>query len=369
MEGKLFTPQLMQSQKYGEKLTNLLYKLAYSSREELRNELKAPISLGNIPYVLRAVGISAGEVKLLPNNIPHMIGYGQEKTTVNYKNMHDLNIEEMLAIPSIISNPDMIFRSNTQPNNSIILCKELKNRGNPIILAMKIKLLNSLISSGIIVSGYEKDNSPKNFFSNLYRNGYCIYDSEESEYFNGIKFGAGARDHKVGPIPTYAVACTAPCDKALPTEGISPSVTYKILTKSAIVKKYKENSKELVCIIHNSKHDRDLINRNLSELGYHTISPNSMLDFAEISSIAQSCTAIACGKESMPFVKRLVEKLPNIKRIGEFPSYMPEPIFSNKLLPLSKVTNLITDSSHEIKDKEVIYFVGNIVVQQVGSWC
>lgn len=67
-----------------------------------------------------------------------------------------------------------------------------------------------------------------------------------------MKKGTGARDRKVGPIPTYAVACTAPSDKALTTEGISPSVTINVLTKQDIVKKYQENSKSLIAVFHQS---------------------------------------------------------------------------------------------------------------------
>ncbi len=336
MQAKLFIPALTEAQDYGKRLTDLYFKFGFTPKFKIQDEdLRAHIKIGKIPFTLRMLGIPSGEIFLLPTNIPHMIGFGQEKTNVCYKNMHNLNLEEMLTIPNIVSDPDMIFRSNTHPNSSIILCKELENRGCPIILAMKISLQDNLNSAGIIVSGYEKDNSPIRFFSNLYRYGYCIYDSEESEFFEKIKTGAGARDRSVGPIPTGAVACTAPCDKALTTDGISPSVTITVLTKQDIVKKYQENSKEVIAIINENNYLALQVNRNLTELGFHTVIPNS-LSKSEILSLLKTSTAIACDKDMISEFEFLKAKCPNITKIGQAIDYMPSSIFTNKLMPLQE---------------------------------
>lgn len=93
MEQKLlFTPELSQAQKYGRYGTDLFIKLGFGSKEKLLKEDEYPIYVIIIPFVLRAIGISSGDITLLPNNIPHMIGFGQEKTNLNYKNMHNLNL-------------------------------------------------------------------------------------------------------------------------------------------------------------------------------------------------------------------------------------------------------------------------------------
>lgn len=318
----LFLPEFKKTQEYGQRLTDLFVQFSYSSKDEKIEGLKIPLDIGNIPFVLRTIGIPAGTVTLLPNNIPHMIGFGQEKTNSNYRNMHNLNLEEMLAIPNMLSNPDMIFRSNTQPNTSIILCKEIQNREKPVILAMKIAIKDTLNSAGIVVSGYEKDKSPDSFFSNLYSNGYCVYDSEESEYFNDIKFRIGARGCSASPMPAGAVASTAPSNK--------------VLTKNDIIKKYKENSNEIITVINKDKKTALLANRNLIELGYHTVIPNA-LDSNEVASLFRASTAIACDRDMIKNFSAMREKLPNIKRIGQAIDFMPKPIFSTELNPIQEI--------------------------------
>ncbi len=339
----LFKPDLKATQDYGANINNLYYKLAYSPKDEKIKELTSTIAVGRIPFVLRSCGIPSGTISLVPTSIPHMIGFGQEKTTASYKNMHDLSLEEMLAIPNMITDPDMIFRSNTLPNSSLILCRELETRSNPVVIAMKIELKDTLSSAAIVVSGYEKDRKSREFFSDLYSNGYCIYDGEQSEFFNDIKIGSGVRDHLPGPIPASAVTCTDPFDKSLSPEGISPSDNYKVLTKTEIVNRYKENNAVIIGVFIdvNSKGNSTLpiVTQNLSELGYHLIASNNIANNTETINILRSCNSIVCDRNNLDFFKSKSADLPHIKKIGITEDFMPPFVFKTKLPPLSEISN------------------------------
>ena len=305
-EEKLFMPDEINTIEYGTKITSLFYKLGFASKEELKKELEQLILVGNIPYVLRSIGIPAGKVELVPSNIPHMIGRNQEKTDVEFKNMHDLTLQELMEIPSMISNPDMIFRSNTMPNSSIIVCKEVESRGNPVVLAMRVNIKDTLDSGGIIVGGYEKDNSPKEFFTNLYSYGYCLYDSEQSEYFNQIKHNDAILDQRQ--------------------------------TKSSLIDNYLLRTKEVVAIMQSNPNLSSRYARNLSELGYHTLQLKSFTG-QEIISLAKSSTAIVCSKGDVSKFSQMLSRFPQIKKVGEIESFLPKPIFTNLLPPLSEVLN------------------------------
>lgn len=305
-EEKLFVPDENNTIEYGKRITSLFYKLGFASKEEIKDELEQLILIGNIPYTLRSIGIPAGEIELVPSNIPHMIGRNQEKTEAKFKNMHNLTLQELMEIPSMISDPDMIFRSNTKPNSAIIVCKEVEARGNPIILAMKIHIKDTLDSGGIIVSGYEKDNSPKEFFSNLYSYGYCLYDSEQSEYFNEIK-------HK-------------------------DADTSQKQTKSTLIDNYLKQTKEVVAIMQSNPKLSARYERNLSELGYHTLQLKTFSG-SEIVSLAKSCTSIVCGKGDIPRFTQMMSRFPQIKKVEEIEAFLPQPIFKNQMPPLSEVIN------------------------------
>ena len=267
----LFTPDIENTQEHGRRVSDLFYKLGYSFQNEKIDGLDRPILIWKIPFSIRILGVPSGIVSLVPSNIPHMIGFGQKKTEAEYRNMHDLTLPEMLEIPNMIADPDMVFRSNTKPNSSILVCHEVKRRGNPVVLAMKMHIRSTLDAGGIVVSGYEKDNSPREFFRDLYGYGYCIYDAQRSEYFKEIKLGSGAKDHPPGPIPAGAVTCTDPIDKYSSSKGISPSDNQMVLTKDEAVKKYIDNSKELIGVLNNRRQNSILSAQNLEELGYHTL--------------------------------------------------------------------------------------------------
>ncbi len=334
---KLFKPNLEESQIYGNQVSNLYYLLSLDSTKKIEGMTKTLI-IGKIPCVFRFLGIPSGTVELIPRNIPHMVGFGQEKTTAAYRNMHDLNLPELLSLPIMLSDPDMIFRSNTKPNSSIIACKEIEGRNNPIVIAMKIDIKSVLDGGAIVVSGYEKDNSPNEFFTRLYDNGFCIYDGENKGYFEDIKLGTGVRDRLPGPIPASAVTCTVPVDKYLSPKGISPSDNQSILTKSGIVNSYESNTSKLVAIFQEKEDLALKYERSLTELGYHTIIPKT-LTAAEITSIARGCNAVVCAKTQVGRFMHLQEKFPNIKKIGDIESYLPTPIFEHKLQPLAEILN------------------------------
>ena len=321
---KLFRPDLEESQIYGNQISNLYYLLSLDSSKKIEGMTKT-LSVGKIPCVFRFLGIPSGTVELIPRNIPHMVGFGQEKTTAAYKNMHDLNLSELLSLPVMLSEPDMIFRSNTRPNSSIIACKEVSGRNNPIVIAMKVDIKSVLDGGAIVVSGYEKDNSPKEFFTRLYDNGFCIYDGENKGYFEDIKLGS-------------AVTCAVPGDKSLSPEGISPFDNQSILTKSAIVNSYESNTSKLVAIFQEKEELALKYERNLAELGYHTIIPKT-LAAAEITSIARICSAVVSAKTQVGRFMHLQEKFPNIEKVGDIESYLPTPIFEHKLQPLAEILN------------------------------
>ena len=302
---QLFIPDIIATQTYGHQVSDLFYMFGYASKEEIEAVTDKPITVGEIPFVIRSIGIPSGQISLLPNNIPHMIGFGQEKVKSDQIHMHNLSLQEMLEIPNMLSDPDMIFRSNTKPNSSIIICREIEGRSNPVILAMKVEIQDSLSSKGIIVSGYEKDNSPKEFFSALYANGYCVYDGQRSDYFGHIK-----------------------ANTAAPNDN-------DIRTKEGIIAQYEANSKEVVAILHENRFRAEEINRNLSELGYHTLLPHGDSP-KEFYSIISNCTAIACSKNTRSiFANRDTKHI----KVGEATDFMPQPIFKNQMPPLSEVIN------------------------------
>ena len=331
-EEELFSPDFEEAKKYGQTVTDLFFLFGYGTKEQVREktantgEEEKLVEVGRIPFALRVLGIPSGRIELRPTNIPHMIGFGQEKTDAEYRNMHDLTLQEMLEIPNMLSNPDMIFRSNTKPNSSIIVCREVQLRENPIVLAMKINIRSSIDAGSIIVSGYEKDNSPKAFFSNLYANGYCIYDGKRSNYFEGIKKETrdGSERSPMGPIPIRAVTCTIPD-------------SFIIRDRLTAVNFYKRNNKELVAVFNRNINTRNPIVRNLEELGYKTLYPG--MNSTDISSILGNCTAVACERELLSKFRSLQSLYPNIKKIGEATSFMPEPIFKYPMRPLSEITN------------------------------
>ena len=331
-EIELFSPNFAEAKKYGQTVTELFFLFGYGTKDHVKEQItnteeeEKLVEVGRIPFALRVLGIPSGKIEIRPTNIPHMIGFGQEKTEAKYKNMHDLTLQEMLEIPNMLSNPDMIFRSNTKPNSSIIVCKEIVCRENPVVLAMRINIKNTLDAGSIIVSGYEKDNSPKSFFSNLYANGYCIYDGNRSTYFGNIKKENrdGSERSPMGPIPIRAVTCTIPD-------------SFIIRDRLTAVNFYKRNNKELVAVFNRNIDTRNSIVRNLEELGYKTLYPG--MNSTDISSILGNCTAVACERELLSKFRSLQSLYPNIKKIGEATSFMPEPIFKYPMRPLSEITN------------------------------
>lgn len=336
---KLFIPDYQESISYGRSVSDLFYKLGYSSPDEKIEGVSIPIHVGRIPFVLRLLGIPSGSIELLPNNVPHMIGFGQEKAEAQYRNMHDLTLQEMLEIPNMISDPDMIFRSNTKPNNSIIVCREVQRRENPVVLAMKINIRNDIDAGSIVVSGYEKNNSPERFFSGLYEHGYCIYDGERSRYFEEIKarIMGGSERSLPGPIPASAVTCTAPVI-SLSSSGISPSDNQRILTKADAVKKYKANAMKTIAVIVENPSLRNRYSDNLAGLGYKVL---RLMDFSgsEILSAAGKCNQIACTRDLVSRLAYLRKRFPDISGIGTIDSFLPPPIFREQLKPLSEIRN------------------------------
>lgn len=152
---------------------------------------------------MRFLGIPSGSVKINPKYVGHILGIGSEKTGYDSGSLHDISLEELTNLPRLLYDPEVIFRSNTHPNESILLCKEIQGRINPVQAALRINIGSTVLGTSFVLSFYEKNTNPIPFFRDLFNNGFCLYIKDLK------KFEAGVRDRTTGPIPIGAVTCTA----------------------------------------------------------------------------------------------------------------------------------------------------------------
>ena len=192
-----------------------------------------------IPFVLRGIGVPSGDAVFVNRNLLHMLGIRRAN---NSQNLHDLIGSEISRLPDIICNPDAIFRSNTRPNESILICVSVLNeRHNPTIFAAELSYKDKRYVVSI-ASGYEKSTKPETFFYQLYDKGYCLYTSETDEYFTKFKELTGA---------------------------ITP-------TKKSLINMWLNNNKCKV-LLFADKSDIPKMSRALKELGFDVISPSSYM--------------------------------------------------------------------------------------------
>ncbi len=350
MYEELFLPNKNEAMEYGKRIIRLFYELGYENRKNELEKTDVNIPVISIPPVFRMLGIPSGQIQLRTVNIPHMIGFGENKISVHYRNQHDLTLQEMLEIPNMLSDPDVVFRSNTQPNSSLIVCKEVERRDSPVVLAMKITFIDNLTSVSVVLSGYEKDNNPAVFFSNLYKYGFCVYDAERSKYFESIKDETELSVQKknksqereylhLGPIPRRPVTCTGSIltDQST-TKNLPFAVNHRVLTKNDVVNKFKNNCKELIAIIHSDKKLSDTINRNLKELGFHTLVPTSNTE-NELNFFLETCTGIATERVLLEKFSIIKKSNPKIKQIGIATDFMPTHVFKQQMKTLGEFLN------------------------------
>lgn len=95
---------------------------------------------------------------------------------------------------------------------------------------------------------------------------------------------------------------------------------------------------EVVAIMQSNPKLSARYERNLSELGYHTLQLKTFSG-SEIVSLAKSCTSIVCGKGDIPRFTQMMSRFPQIKKVEEIEAFLPQPIFKNQMPPLSEVIN------------------------------
>ncbi len=313
---------------YGKEIIKVIQ--LFATENSINNLQKTEmLDICKIPTVLRFLGIPSGTIKISPKYVGHIIGISSDKTGYNSGSLHNISLAELSNLPRILNNPDAVFRSNTHPNESIILCKKIQERKYPVLVALKINISSALSSSNVVLSFYEKDSNSNQFFSDLLSFGFCLYvrDWEFMEKFTK-KTEAGVRDRTPGPIPAGAVTCTA-------------SSNSKVLTKNDIVNQYKCNSEQVLVIVKSIFTLNELMKRNLEELGYNT----------KIIDVTKPIDESLYKNRSLSFAVGRYEDVKNLdlkntqldfkkfhlEKIGMTESFMPTPIFAQKLPTLAEM--------------------------------
>ena len=65
----LFKPDFEATPIYSHKVSDLFYKLGYSSAEEIIEDMKIPIQMGYIQFVIRSLGLPSGGIPLISSCI------------------------------------------------------------------------------------------------------------------------------------------------------------------------------------------------------------------------------------------------------------------------------------------------------------
>ena len=65
----LFKPDFEATQIYRHKVSDLFYKLGYSSAGEIIEDKKIPIQMGSIQFVIRSLGLPSGGIPLISSCI------------------------------------------------------------------------------------------------------------------------------------------------------------------------------------------------------------------------------------------------------------------------------------------------------------
>lgn len=254
LKNELFEPSLEIIESFNNRILEIK-KAVNEGKTSTQIDL-SPLFLGNTNFVFRNVGIEKGEMFLKTQSIGHIIGVQQSFST-SYKNNHDIAWNELLTLPFSLYSPCAVFRSNSSPNNNLIVCFELYRRGSnrPFISSCDFTFHSSTHTSTLtFTSIYEKTTNPDLFFERLYRYGFCLYDSGESAYFNerrnnvaqkeNITFCEGYKEEVGTPLALGQIPSSA---------SVTTTSTINILSKYFIVKRYNENQKKKLLLLSNKE--------------------------------------------------------------------------------------------------------------------
>ena len=148
---------------------------------EWRNDNTNPsklIVIGKIPPVMKILGISEKPIEVEQSTLDKMIR--AEPTYPNDKQGHRLSIDDIYAIPSLLADPVMIFKSKTRSDSFVFFAerKDFKNRSILIPLAVDKKRGRIVIHE--ITSMYGRNNEIDFVKSNIDENNLIYEDSHRS---------------------------------------------------------------------------------------------------------------------------------------------------------------------------------------------
>lgn len=277
----------------------------------------------SIPYVLRMCGLPNGVVRLKTTNIDHMLGFSYKSDV--HENKHDLRFGELCTFPAYFADPDAVFRSNSDPDNGLIIIKELKagepndlmfdndikKRENPLIIAARIKPLGES-SFGLVVTAYEKTGDVDGFFEDLIRFGFCKY----------VKGDEGS------DMTAYVQKAIGDIDSS------------SILTKRVLYYTWKTHSSG-PCILFPYRFDykgkMDAL--NLAGVGYRVepVNINTLRHNVLRYKDSRSPLFIACYPEDFEELNELVKRfgLSRVEKIYSINDLLPKPVFEPHMRDLA----------------------------------
>ncbi|MEG1719128.1 MAG: hypothetical protein RR306_02275 [Clostridia bacterium] len=125
------------------------------------------LNIENPPLVLQKLGA---------NNLPMTISQGVIKKATLEK--HSVDIDTIKDLPSEISNPMMIFSSDTVPNAFVVVTEITDEKNNNVIVALHLNKKENAIKINRIASFYGKENL-YNFVSKQTEKGNLKYLNKE----------------------------------------------------------------------------------------------------------------------------------------------------------------------------------------------
>lgn len=290
-----------------------------------------------IPFALRVCGIREGLIILKEQSIDHILGMVSSKDA--HENSHDIRFGELYTFPYYFANPDAVFRSNSDPNGSIIVVKELKNgepniarfendgkkRSNPIMIATRFDIKGKE-DTGLVVTAFEKSSRPDDFFLDLFRYGFCRYVSGD----------------RSSSMYTYA------------KKALGDVESSGIMTRDKAYKLWDHNVSEnhIVHVISSSAERGKVFAANLAGIGYRSIVTSYNTFRANILSYDSIKKNVLLACDPMDYNKVLEARkyfgLKKVKKIDLVENYLPAPIFSEKIRMLDDYRDFQTrNDEHE----------------------
>ncbi|MBQ4378454.1 MAG: hypothetical protein II821_04585, partial [Treponema sp.] len=149
--------------------------------EYLAGKLKPSdfISLGKTPAVLEKIGVNQNEVVIFQNVIDKALRQPQTDENGKFVQGHEIDVSVLEKLPEYISNPLMVFKSDTVPNSKVIMTEYQDVNDRTVVIALHC---DSRADSGKLIvnrisSVYRKDNDY--FFLNQIKKGNLEYIDEK----------------------------------------------------------------------------------------------------------------------------------------------------------------------------------------------